>query len=125
LNPVGGAIGGAAIGTAILPGFGTVVGGVIGAGIGAAIGWNVIGPMFAKPGNESRPSDAPSGTKPIDQAGIGRGDVHDIKEGSGAGARDWTGIAPNGDVITSDQRGRAINHGPADQFTNRPTGLCR
>ena len=50
--------------------------------------------------------------------------VHDIKDGVGAGAPDWTGIAPNGDVITSNPRGRSINNGPADQFTSRPTGLC-
>ena len=124
LNPMAGAAGGAATGSAFGP-VGTVVGGIVGAGAGAAIGWHVIGPMLAKPGNESRPTDAPSGTIPIDQVGLGRGDVHDIKDGVQNGARDWTGIAPNGDVITSDPRGRAVNNGPADSFTRRPTGLCK
>ncbi len=32
-------------------------------------------------------------------------------------------IFPNGDVITGDPDGNAINHGPADDYTARPTGL--
>ena len=49
LNPVAGGMIGAEVGTAIFPGVGTVVGGVVGVGVGAIIGWNVIGPMLAKP----------------------------------------------------------------------------
>ncbi|MFT3777042.1 MAG: RHS repeat-associated core domain-containing protein [Ottowia sp.] len=89
-------------------------------GVGYGLNWIFSRP---KPGNESRPIDASTGTKPIDQSGLGRGEIHDIKDGVGAGARDWTGIAPNGDVITSDPEGNAINHGPADDYTQESTGL--
>ncbi|MDR6853808.1 RHS repeat-associated core domain-containing protein [Variovorax guangxiensis] len=75
--------------------------------------------VFARPANESRPSDAPGGTIPINQSGWGRQDVHDIKGNVGAGPRDWTGISPSGHVITSDPDGRAVDHGPADSLLNR------
>ena len=120
---VGARLGGAAGGA-----IGGPPGAVIGATLGALGGYLIADRMsnlsFAKPGNESRPTNAPPGTVPINETGLGRGDVHDIKDGVGAGPRDWTGIAPDGHVITSDPSGRAVDHGPVDQFTHRPTGLC-
>ncbi|WP_448101166.1 hypothetical protein [Luteibacter jiangsuensis] len=35
---------------------------------------------------------------------------------AGAGAPDWTDIAPNGDVITGDHEGNAVNHGNYKDF---------
>jgi len=68
------------------------------------------------------PTDRPRGTRPIDDWGIGRGDIHEIKgpRGLGAGANDWVGITPEGDVITTGQDGRAVNNGHVDTFTRRP-----
>ena len=87
LNPVGRAYAGAGV-VSVFGLVGIVVGGVVGAGIGAAIGWDDIGSILTKSGNESRPIDAPSGTKSIGQSCLSRGDVYDIKGGVGAGARD-------------------------------------
>lgn len=36
--------------------------------------------------------------------------------GVGAGPRDWTGISPDGDVITGDANGDAVNNGPFDSY---------
>ncbi|WP_247688850.1 RHS repeat-associated core domain-containing protein [Ralstonia pseudosolanacearum] len=75
---------------------------------------NVIA-ATSKPG--SKPKDCPSGTRPIDKVpGLGKDEVHDIKGGVGAGPRDWTGIAPNGDVITGDSEGNAVNHGNYNDY---------
>ena len=67
---------------------------------------------------ESKPKDAPPGTVPIDKSGLDKEQIHDVKDGVGAGPKDWTGITPKGDVITSGQNGNAVNHGPAGQYTN-------
>ena len=64
-----------------------------------------------KPG--SKPKNCPTGTKPINKyPGLDKDDVHDIKKGAGAGPQDWTGISPDGDVITGDANGNAVNNGP-------------
>jgi RHS repeat-associated protein len=60
----------------------------------------------------AKPKEVPTGTKPIDEMGWGSGRIHGIKDGLGAGPRDWVGIAPNGDVITGDAAGNAVNNGP-------------
>lgn len=54
----------------------------------------------------------PSGTPPIDQVlGLDRDDVHDIKGGVGVAPNDWTGITPEGHVITGDSKGNAVDNG--------------
>ncbi len=58
LNPVAGAMTGAGVGSAFGP-VGTVVGGLAGAGVGALIGWNVVGPMLAKPPDNARDPRGP------------------------------------------------------------------
>jgi uncharacterized protein RhaS with RHS repeats len=60
----------------------------------------------------SAPTDAPRGTRPIDKAGIGREEVHDVKDGIGARPDDWVGVDPNGDIVTTDpQTGKAVSQG--------------
>jgi len=65
---------------------------------------------------QSRPRDAPQGTRPIDETDMGREDIHKIKDGIPAGPKDWVGITPEGEVITTDEEGNAENHGPASNF---------
>jgi hypothetical protein len=65
---------------------------------------------------QSKPRDAPRGTKPIDQTGLDKDDVHKIKKGVGAAGPDWVGVTPDGEVITSDGEGNAENHGPASDY---------
>ncbi len=65
---------------------------------------------------QSRPTDAPSGTVPIDESGLSKDDIHKIKDGVGAGPRDWVGISPEGHVIITDGDGHAVDEGPADSY---------
>jgi hypothetical protein len=65
---------------------------------------------------QSKPRNAPPGTRPIDQSGLDREDIHKIKDGIGAGPRDWVGVTPDGDVITTDKDGNAENHGPVSDY---------
>lgn len=54
---------------------------------------------------------------PIDKyPGLSKEDVHITKGGVGAGPKDWTGIAPNGDVITGDGEGNAVNNGSKGDY---------
>jgi RHS repeat-associated protein len=63
-----------------------------------------------------KPNDAPSGTKPIDQTGLSKDQVHQIKQIIEAGPKDWVGKAPNGDIITGTPDGKTINHGPIQPY---------
>jgi hypothetical protein len=64
----------------------------------------------------SKPIDAPSGTKPIDKVGLPRDVIHEIKNDIGARPNDWTGVTPNGDVVTAGPDGKTINHGPVESW---------
>lgn len=71
----------------------------------------------ATPKQGSKPKNCPAGTLPIDEyPGLDRDDIHDIKDGVGAGPADWTGIAPNGDVITGDANGNAQINDPYPNY---------
>ena len=73
--------------------------------------------QLAKPIPGSKPKSAPPGTIPIDKyPGLSKDDIHTIKHGVGAGPQDWTGIAPNGDVITGDHEGKPVNNGPKGDY---------
>ena len=69
---------------------------------------------------KSAPTDKPPGTRPIDSWGIGKDDIHDIKDGVGAGPKDWVGITPDGDVITTGDDGKAVDHGNVNVYLNKP-----
>jgi len=122
----GGAIGGAAAASSTLVTI-SGVGLALGAGVlvGTVINYyvedyiqNALDYVFqsrAKPG--AKPKDCPAGTKPIDQfPDLDKDEVHKIKKGVGAGPRDWVGISPDGDVITGDENGEAVNRGPKDTY---------
>ena len=64
----------------------------------------------------SRPRNAPSGTRPIDQSGLDRETIHKIKDAIGAGPRDWVGITPDGHIITTDGEGNAEDHGHVSDY---------
>jgi RHS repeat-associated protein len=68
---------------------------------------------------QSKPTNAPPGTKPIDQTGRSKDEIHGIKDGIVAGPKDWVGITPGGDVITTNPLdGTFENHGPASNYTH-------
>jgi len=71
--------------------------------------------LFNKPKPGSKPKNCPTGTVPIDETEWS--DDHEvIKKGVDAKPNDWTGITPEGDVITGDEDGEAVNHGPASSY---------
>jgi RHS repeat-associated protein len=90
---------------------------LIAIGVGATI--TLIDRIFSKPPKnpqEVAPKNRPSGTVPIDQSGYDKDQVHGIKGGVGAGPKDWTGITPDGDVITTDENGNAVNNGNVKDY---------
>jgi RHS repeat-associated protein len=55
---------------------------------------------------KSKPTNAPAGTKPIDKVGLSKDETHKVKDGQ-IGPEDWAGVAPNGDVVTTNPDGTA------------------
>ena len=65
---------------------------------------------------QSRPKDAPTGTVPIDQSDLDRETIHKIKDGIGAGPKDWVGVTPEGNVITTGPGGSAVDNGHVTDY---------
>jgi hypothetical protein len=65
--------------------------------------------------SQAKPKGCPTGTLPIDKTTYSKQHQR-IKKGVGAGPADWTGITPDGDVITSDESGNAVNNGPVQDY---------
>ena len=65
---------------------------------------------------QSRPKDAPTGTVPIDQSGLDRETIHKIKDGVGAGPKDWVGVTPEGNIITTGPGGNAVDNGHTTDY---------
>jgi hypothetical protein len=72
-----------------------------------------------QPKPQPKPKNCPADTLPIDQTPWSP-NHNDIKKGAGIPPTGWTGITPEGDVITSDGNGNAINLGPASDYV--PSG---
>jgi len=104
---------GAALGSAV----GAVVGAAVDSGLDPANGGIVL--WSSKSSRTAKPRDCPPGTVPIDEAGLDRDAVHDVKGGIGASPTDWVGIAPDDSVISGDEGGNAVNNGPWRPYTNR------
>ncbi|MBI5247810.1 MAG: trypsin-like peptidase domain-containing protein [Elusimicrobia bacterium] len=68
-----------------------------------------------KPSVGFRPENTPTGTIPIDQAGLTTEEIHRIKKRLQAGAAEWVGVTPDKHIITSED-GEAVDNGPMDRF---------
>jgi hypothetical protein len=66
--------------------------------------------------SSAKPNNCPVGTLPISETPWSKWHSP-IKKGVGAGPKDWTGITPQGTVITGDENGEAVDHGPAEDYT--------
>jgi hypothetical protein len=65
-----------------------------------------------------KPDDAPTGTKPIDQSGLGHDAIEDIKKGAAQDRNHWTGISPEGNVIVNDGTNHAEDLGHWTTWTD-------
>lgn len=68
---------------------------------------------------QSKPKNAPPGTRPIDQSPNSHDWIEGTKDAVGAGPADGVGVAPNGDIITTNPDGTAENHGPSTEPNSR------
>lgn len=96
----------------------TIVSAVAGAATGVAVFFGGQAVYNSTKSTDSKPTNAPPGTIPIDQSGLPKGDIHTIKDqvhGPRSGTK-WTGISPNGDVITTGPDGKMIDNGPKDSY---------
>ncbi len=77
---------------------------------------NVFNSRKDAPQTQKRPSTLPPATMPLDRVGLSRELNHKIKKDLNLGAKDWTDIAPNGDIIVNDGEGNAQVEGNVDDY---------
>ncbi|WP_234413398.1 RHS repeat-associated core domain-containing protein [Stenotrophomonas sp. ZAC14D2_NAIMI4_7] len=91
--------------------------------VATAVGAGWIGSELLdqlKTGDAAKPKNCPTGTLPIDTAkkkfGLDHDAVETIKDGAGAGANTWTGIAPNGDIWVGTPDGKGRDEGNISDY---------
>ena len=115
LNPMAGAVTGAEMGSVFGPA-GTVIGGVVGAGAGAWIGWNLTGPMLAKPPENAYDPNGPKAPgKPTEADGFkdpkgGESWVRNPNPARGGSSHGW--LDAKGDVWCPSGLGGRAHGGP-------------
>jgi len=103
---------------------GVAVGAVYGTGTGIVYSQGHptgrgVSSSYRRPGQ--KPTNAPPGTRPIDQHPCTKDIVHEIKRGlkpEGVGPDSYVGVSPDGEIIVTNPNGKFSNLGPWSSYAH-------